>query len=239
MKTAALYCCGRVVIARSHLEAYEQLSEDEKNGHITSGFFDTETREFLSDLAKEHFYNKKILMIRHGKANNNDWIDPELCSEGYTEAYNLSKYLSQFDLSNFRGFTSPLLRCLQTACVVSQITNIKFQINPDIMETLPNVNDIIVRNHHKDFPDFDWPTYNDFEVKCESKKEFLERTGSVLSQLPDKSILITHCGVVSSMARLALCDEKIGGVPTASVTYIDNQEIKCLGKTFHEMHNEN
>lgn len=49
-KVAALYCNGRLVTGRSHLDAWEQLSEEEKEGQITSGFFDLDTKEFMSDL---------------------------------------------------------------------------------------------------------------------------------------------------------------------------------------------
>lgn len=49
-KVAALYCNGRLVTGRSHLDAWEQLSEEEKEGQITSGFFDLDSKEFMSDL---------------------------------------------------------------------------------------------------------------------------------------------------------------------------------------------
>lgn len=49
-KVAALYCNGRLVTGRSHLDAWEQLSEEEKEGQITSGFFDLNSREFMSDI---------------------------------------------------------------------------------------------------------------------------------------------------------------------------------------------
>ena len=49
-KIAALYCNGRLVTGRSHLDAWEQLSEEEKEGQITSGFFDLDSKEFMSDL---------------------------------------------------------------------------------------------------------------------------------------------------------------------------------------------
>lgn len=239
MKRAALYCAGRVVMGHSHLDAWQQLNEDEKNGHITSGFFDSESGEFLSDLAKEHFYNKKICLIRHGCIQFDGSIDPAMSDLGFSEVKEMAEQLSHMDLTDFVGFTSPLLRCLQTATVLHDMLGLNFTVNPDIMENHFNIisealaSKTQIANRKSDFPKLNWTSEHYFNPKRETGDEFIERIGRVLSKLPHKCILISHCGVVTNMARLALCDERVDehGIPTASVTFIDNQEVKCLGRT--------
>jgi broad specificity phosphatase PhoE len=236
MKKAALYCAGRIIIGHSHLDAWQQLNENEKSGHITSGFFDSESGEFLSDLAKEHFYNKKICLIRHGCIQFDGSIDPEMSELGYKEVRKMAEQLINIDFEGFIGFTSPLLRCLQTAEIIQEILGLEFTINTDIMENHCN-NNSKIQNHKNRFPKFKWLSDQCFDSKCETGDEFITRIGQVLSKLPQKCMLISHCGVVTNMARLALCDEKVNehNIPTASVTFIDNQEIKCLGRISNEI----
>jgi len=58
-KVTALCCEGKIVTGRSHLDAWEQLSEEEKNGQIESGFYDLETKEFVTDLCDEKETDRK------------------------------------------------------------------------------------------------------------------------------------------------------------------------------------
>lgn len=239
MRTAALYIHGRIVVGRSHLEAFEQLSEEEKcSNDISSGFFDNETGEFAGYDAREHFYNKKILLIRHGKSHQ-DSLDPGLCEDGVSEVEKVLKHLSSFDLEGFMGYTSPLLRCLETTRPISESTGVRFAVRPELMETptfLEPGESYWVQSRKEEFPEYDWPAGEGWDVHYESYNSFRDRTHQILKKLPNRTILISHRGVVTNMAKLALCDEKVTqcGVPTASVTYIDNREVKCLGRTLYE-----
>lgn len=234
MQTAALYTHGRVVVGVSHLDAYQKLTPQEKDSDLTSGFFDPETGEFLSDLHREHFFNKKILLIRHGEARCDDGCDPELSETGIKQVEKMKEYLCQIDLDGFVGFTSPLHRCVQTTHILVSCLGVRFSVNADLVET-PGF-PFTIKNRREDYDDLEWPTDQDWDVECETERSFVERIGDVLKRLPPKCILISHSGFVTNMAKLALCDEKIieCGVPNASITYIDDQEVKCLGRTVDE-----
>lgn len=236
MRVAALYIRGRIVVGRCHLDAFEQLSEEEKCAQdISSGFLNEETGEFSGYEAKEHFFNKKIMLMRHGKSHQDD-LDPALCDQGIEEIHSLVQQLNHFDLTDFVGYTSPLLRCLMTAEIVAKATGLRFSVHPRLMEnpySLEPEEVLYIESRRHQFPNYEWPVERGWDLKHETKSEFRERTLGVLKTLPSKAILVSHRGVVLNMAKLALCDEKVmqHGIPTASLTYIDNREVKCLGKT--------
>lgn len=236
MRKAALYVHGRVVVADSHLAAFQALTIEERREYIVSGFIDDETGEFDSDLARDHFYNKEIYLVRHGEVENKDAPDPPITEIGIEQAECVAEELTDVDLSGFTCRTSPYLRCLQTAQVFSRICNLEFTVDLSLMETpmfLSNNQSFRLKNRHKEFPQFNWPTNHDWLIPFEGKNKFAVRVRNVLQDLPIHSILISHFGVITNMASMALCDEKAMkyGVPTASLTHIDNQEVKCLGWT--------
>jgi len=243
MRRAALYVHGRIVIADSHLDAFQTLTIEERREYIVSGFIDDETGEFDSDLARDHFYNKEIYLVRHGHVEAQDDPDPEITEIGVEQAECVAEELVGTDLSGFTCRTSPLLRCLQTAQVFSRICGLKFEVDLSLMETpnflLPHQT-FRMKNRYGDFPEFHWPTKHDWLVPYESPEGFGIRIRNVLQDLPNHSILISHFGVITNMAGMALCDEKAieCGVPTASLTHIDNQEVKCLGWTCKNLKEE-
>jgi broad specificity phosphatase PhoE len=236
MKKAALYINEHIVIGDSHLDAYSKLSPAQKESVFISGTFNQETGEFEADMLQDHFYQKSILLIRHARVTNADEPDPELCDIGIQETHAMCQQLKRLDLEGFVGFTSPLLRCLQTTKIISQTINIPFIVDPTIMETpgfLSENDTFILKNRCKEFSCFEWNQTEDWDIAYEEFDMFIDRIRYVLQQLPIKSILISHCGFITNMARLALCEEKIEacGLPTASLTYIENHKVKCLGRT--------
>lgn len=239
MRRAALYVHGRIVVADSHLAAFEALTIEERREYIVSGFLDEETGEFDSDLAKDHFYNKEMYLIRHGQVLDVDDPDPPVSEEGTRQAEQIAENMKDTDLSEFNCFSSPLLRCLQTAEVFAKICGVQIEIDLALMETpnfLAQNETFYLKNRKSYFPMFHWPTPYDWLIPYETPSDFAIRTRNVLQRLPKKTIIISHFGLITNMAKMALCDEKAAesGVPTASLTHIDNQEVKCLGRTYRE-----
>ncbi len=243
VKKAALYVHGRVVIGDSHLQAYQQLAVCEKEDEdLISGFYNMETQEFQSDCLHDHFFNKEIFLIRHAQTErptqDPDAPDPDLSPYGNLQAQDLAQRLAmEFNFGEFFVFSSPMLRCLRTAMSLQKTFNLKVSVCPNLSETPSFVEDgetFRLKNHSQIFPSFDWPTGDDFEFAYESQVEFLNRTKLALQELPERSILVTHFGVICNISRLALCDEKARvilqqGVQPASVAYINRKEL-----TLHE-----
>ena len=239
MKKAALYVAGRIIVADSHLAAYQQLSVTEQHSELISGVFDSDTEEFDSDQIDDHFYDKEIVLIRHCETDG-EGPDPSISDRGLEQAHHLAATLQTLNLDGFVGKTSPLLRCLQTCAVLSENMDIHFDIEPGIVEKGP---DYIVPSRNEEFPQFSWPDQGEFPLFEESPKDFEDRIGLVLQNLPHKSILITHLGVVCNLAKFALCPKKvtemIDGFLPASMTVIRRQEwqqMDCLGQLLrHEL----
>jgi len=240
MRRAALYVQGRIVVADSHLAAFQALTIEERNEYIVSGSFDESTGEFDSDLAKDHFYNKEMYLIRHGEVVDQEDPDPPLSENGHEQARQVAEQLKEKDLSDFQCFASPLLRCLQTAEIFAELCDVDVHIDLALMETphfLAKNQSFYLKNRQQYFPKFNWPTTHDWLIPPESASKFATRSRNVLQRLPSKSILFSHFGIIVNIATMALCDEKAmeSGVPTASVTYIENQQMKCLGQTYRAM----
>ena len=239
MKRAALYVAGRIVIADSHLQAYESLDEQERNESIASGVLDSETAEFVADLARDHFYNKQIILIRHCQTEDESQTDPALSSDGWEQAWKLSDCLQRMglDLSEFSGITSPFLRCLQTCSALNRNLRKTFRVDPDVMETptfLREGQNFYVHNRAILFPDMDWHNTEDWVCGYESREDFKNRIKQVLHNIPEKSIIITHYGLIKKMVQFATCQEQVERVkmdiPQASITFIDRLKVECIGR---------
>lgn len=233
MRRAALFVHGRIVVGVTHGDAFGQLTEIEKSDMLVSGFFDPETEEFVTpDDPTQHFYDKEICMIRH--ATVQDQLDPDtdISDEGVEQAQRIANFVAEnFDPEEFTGLTSPLLRCLKTAHIIQEQSNLTFEVDPRIMETPPV--DFHLKNHCDEFPFFNWQTKLDWDLTPETPALFLQRIGSVLRHLPHRCIIVTHMGTICNISRLALCEQKaqkvIGsGLPPASVTFIKQQDVRCL-----------
>lgn len=233
MRRAALYVCGRIIIADSHVSAFMQLSESEKDdGGLVSGFFDPETQEFVSDEDRDHFYDKEMYLVRHGKSCNPSDPDPDISEEGQEQAAKVAYCLWSKNLQGFTGYTSPLLRCLRTADAIHRLIGIEFQIVPELVES-PGDDVFKIRNRSSQFPQFEWPSSCEWHVLQETPVSFLQRAKDALLQLPGQSIVVTHFGLIHNMAKLALCDDKAEivaeqGIPPGSVTYINRQRVLRL-----------
>ena len=121
MRKAALYIEGRIVIADSHLEAYRTLTFSEQNSEsLVSGFYDSKTGEFCSDCERDHFYDKEMILIRHAEVCDSNHPDPNISNYGVFQAEKIANTLSEFPIEKFSLYCSPMLRCLETASIVSE-----------------------------------------------------------------------------------------------------------------------
>jgi broad specificity phosphatase PhoE len=106
-------------------------------------------------------------------------------------------------LTGYTGYCSPLLRCLETAHIVEDICNIHFAVDARLSE----------------------------KARKESSDSFLDRIKSVLEDLPEKSLLISHCDFIQVMTEIASDASSPEIVPNCSVTYIDNHKAIYVART--------
>lgn len=238
MRKAALYVHGKVVVGDSHLEAYKKLTSSEKDERLVSGIFDTDTEEFSSELPEDHFYDKEMAFVRHGLAEDTMEPDSDLSELGIKQVQQLASLLAQtFNPKQFIGITSPLLRCLQTSLILHELLDVQFEIQSSVMEFpifLEDNKRYRLQNHHEKFPQFYWDTHEDWILTQETSTNFLNRTQSALRDFPHNCIVVTHFGFICNVTRLALSKNKVANIPPASITYICQQEIKCIGRISEE-----
>ena len=232
MKKAALYVHGSVIIGFNHGDAFGKLTEIEQHEFIISGFFDTDTEEFEADSTEDHFYDKEMLLVRHGEVQDQSNPDTCISAAGAEQLEKLASFLLRtLDLKEYFCLTSPLLRCLQTAQILHQIANLQFTVSPGAMETPEK--SFCLKNHKDEFPQFDWPTSHNWDLAPETAESFLGRTKQILHGLPHKVIMVTHFGTIFNMVRLTSCNKKANavfgkGLPPASVISINKKDMERL-----------
>lgn len=203
---AALYTNeGNLVTGANHGEAFGKMTIEEQTGDLISGFVDPETGEFVSDENK--FYLKKIVLVRHAEVDDQNEFNPKLSEAGRSQGERASSFFSENieDLDQYFGFSSPLQRCVETSSIISKNTNLNFETN-------------------KKFSD---------PLEQETSKDFLIRLRSVLHHLPEKSIIVSHCKFILNLAQIAVENadfSNFSGLPNLSVTYVNHNELKWLGK---------
>jgi broad specificity phosphatase PhoE len=236
MRKAALYVHGKIVLGDSHLEAFQKLTVGEQDEDLVSGEFDTDTEEFNSEMPDDHFYDKEMILLRHGLAEDAAEPDADISEVGIQQVHKLASLLVQtFEPKQFVGITSPLLRCLKTSLIIHEILDVQFKIQSSVMETplfLEDDQQYRLQNHHDKFPQFDWFTHEDWILTKETSRNFIDRTKQALQHFPHRCIVVTHLGFICNIARLALSENKAANIPPASITYICQQDVKCLGRTF-------
>lgn len=240
MRRAALYICGKIVVADSHIMAFQQLTLQERDaafdGQVVSGFFNENTAEFESDMPQDHFYDKEMILVRHPNTCD-DGPNPHLSPEGFQKAHEVAENLKDFDLSDYQGITSPMTRCLETAEVLHKELELPFQVEPQIVETptfLQEDESFKIKNLHSQYPEFSWKTKEDITVRKESEADFRSRVRDVLLHFPHRCILVTHFGVIFHISQVALCEKKAErllctGIPRGSITVIKRDVMQMIG----------
>lgn len=201
---AALYAENQIFTGNNHGEAFEKMSAQQQNGQLTSGFLDLELGKFISDDCT--FYLKQLLLLRHSDVE--DGPDPELTSQGRRRTSQAAEYLqAEFDLSEYRLFSSTKRRCQQTADIISQELQLELVSDDNLQE----------------------------QFATEDVNQFSQRLKQVLDRLPTKSLIVSHCDCIMGLVQMATgttlanCPQWNGVVPRCSVTYVDGNKAVWIG----------
>ena len=195
------------------------------------------------------------LLIRHGRSEHNTretmFLDSKLTEFGEKQAITVGAFLAKnFDLSQWKIYTSPFLRCLLTTKLIVEGYNenssnpieSKFiNVNKLIGEWLEIENNearkIIVKKREYMF-DFDWDDYLETEFKTEANKDFLERMYKFTDYQKKKCIIISHATPILTMKKIIT--EKINNIPcwdfsvdNASISWISNKRLVWNSRNLH------
>lgn len=202
-KYVAALCVGnKVVVGSNHGDAFSKLNQDEQIGNVESGFIDTATGRFFTE--EYDFYLKQIYVIRHGQAEGQSFRD-SLTDIGIQQCICCADFLAKQQIKDFEIYCSPYDRCVQSAQIISQITNLPCQI----LNCLEK------------------------QKEEESIQNFVERVDQSLAEIAAKSIIISHADFILQFVAEAVgpdfCQEFQSGIPNCSVTLIDARRlIRCI-----------
>lgn len=193
---AALFANNRAVTGLNHGDAFSKLSSQERDGDIESGFIDTETGKFFSDNVK--IYLKQVYLLRHGEATGQGYED-KLTKFGIIQSHVLAETISDKNISEFEFFSSPFLRCKQTAEIIEEKTGLEFCAKTEMRKQ-----------------DFD-----------ETPDHFCERITDLIETLPEKSIMVTHSDVIINVVA-QMVGAIVKCVPNCSISYVSSKEFVIL-----------
>lgn len=195
-------------------------------------------------------HKDELLIIRHGRSLNNirksEDMDCEITDWGHKQAENVGHFLANhMNMSDFSFYTSPFLRCLQTAAHIrSFLPERPFYVDQGAREYINHSGrQAFVLNRKSDFPDFVWGDYPEDGVTYsdEWNEQFLNRMHDFFLRLPPKSVVVSHGLPVMLLMHIAqnpatntipIWDHSIDN---CSMTYIVNGRLAWHGRNlYHE-----
>lgn len=145
-------------------------------------------------------FKEELIIIRHGRSTHNiqesERLDAELTPFGVQQAVNVGGFFrDQMKTGDHQIFTSPFLRCIQTASFLDGVSGFRIKVCSDLREYINHSGrEVFIPNRHLDYPLFDWSQYAESGERFhdEFNESFLHRMHSAYDQLADKSIVVTH-----------------------------------------------
>lgn len=149
-------------------------------------------------------FKKELIIIRHGRSQYNvqatKGLDEGLTEFGHRQAKNVGDYFRDLwqktmptDTTSWLPvYSSPFLRCLQTA---NHITNCRCVVMPQLREYLNHspIGSSVEIPVRKDEFGFNWQNYYSAQTFHQEVNEvFLNRMHEAYQALPERSIVVTH-----------------------------------------------
>ena len=188
----------------------------------------------------------KTYFVRHGQSEYNvgltDKFNSNVTPKGIEQATRAAMTLRDeiTDPETYQGYTSPYVRCLQTARILQQRTGIKFKVVQEIGETPEevhrNVSALVYRLEDL-YPEFDWRHFPkaSYDYGNESDQAYLDRLNAFLKTLAGETrntLVCSHMTPTIHMIR-AICfnsgDEPLT-INNCSITLIEDKKPIYIGK---------
>lgn len=198
-------------------------------------------------------YKKELIVIRHARSKYNmretTDLDAGITEFGIRQSTNVGKFLhDKIDLSDYDGFTSPFLRCLETTEYIRSGVPVmypggKFTVMSELREYLNHSGECVgVACREEDRPWHHWIHYpkEGMIYTAEHNEIFLRRMHAAYQKLPERSIVVTHG--LPALLLIDIATKNSHSVPVwdhsidnCSVTYIINGRVVWYGRNIpHE-----
>jgi len=196
-------------------------------------------------------FKEELVIIRHARSKHNiresEDMDDAITEHGKAQARNVGRYLyEEIDLTGFKFFTSPFLRCLQTASIIQNWTRPfgQFQVMHELREYLNHTGrECFVRSRKNEFTELDWSLYADEGTTYydEFNEVFLHRIHDCFHKLPERSVVVTHG--LPAFVLLHVARGNVDSVPiwdhsidNCSITWIKRGRVVWHGRNlYHEL----
>lgn len=197
-------------------------------------------------------FKDELIIIRHARSDNNiaqtDEPDCGITEFGKRQAENVGKFLaSHLELAGFACYTSPFLRCLQTASPIGSAIGKHFTVFSLFREYINhNDREVFIKNHYgnKELKSINWNGFPEQGVTFvdEFNETFLDRMLAAHEALPNRSIVVTH-GLPALMLLNIAKDPTINHIPlwdhsidNCSITRIVKGKVVWHGRNlYHEI----
>jgi len=123
----AILVNDKIVTGLHHGDAYQKLTNAEKNDNLLSGFADD--HKFITD--DQIIYLKEIILVRHAESNT-QVVNGKITPNGYHQAKQTAKFIKTLNLVDFNFFSSPYTRCLQTTNIISEECKTCYKIDDQL-----------------------------------------------------------------------------------------------------------
>lgn len=155
-----------------------------------------------------------IYLIRHGKASSGwDTSDPKLDLIGKKQAKKIAKKLSNIAIEPFEIFSSPLIRCIETAEPFSEITKKKIKIENNVIEIPSPIENLKKRVFWlKRVLPLTWEELISDKDSKESKIDYLLWRENILKfflSLNKDAFIFTHYLVINSIVSYLRKSDKV------------------------------
>lgn len=195
-------------------------------------------------------FKEELIIVRHGRSEHNvkksNNLDSSLTKFGLKQAKNVGDFLKNHFplLGTFRLYTSPFLRCLETAKnmeIHSEFS--RWNVDAGFREYINlDAEKIVIPNRISDTRDFAvWPDHKknyEYVFEKESNEIFFHRISQAYDGLPQKSVVVTHGMPVAMLAKIATGSDSTVPIWTysfdnCSITYINRGRTVWSGRNLH------
>lgn len=192
----------------------------------------------------------QLLLIRHAQSQHNaretSDLDSGLTKWGKEQSTEVALFLKRAfdDIADWKGFTSPFLRTLQTSQIIKDHTKVDFEVNWDLHEYIHGSSGytfgskLVIPNRKNKFPSFFNSSPSSWSVHPEKDKDILARTMNFLDFVEkkgyDKVLLVSHAMpiyvmiyILQGTPMVPKWDRKI---LNTSVTWFENGTMRYFAK---------
>lgn len=185
----------------------------------------------------------RIYFCRHAQSEFNAGLNRNFNSaitpQGIEQAHRLGSHLKNRDLKGYVGYVSPYYRCLQTALVIYQYTDLKFKVLSGLGETPDEMHRSygVVYGAGNAFPEMDWSAfpgenrgYYDYRETMDQYRDRLHKTLDEIVKGPN-AVIVSHMTPIRHMIQ-RLCyegREESLQIGNCSVSLVENGHPLYVG----------